>query len=181
MINETPYILFDPNLMDNLLHLPEMCIFGLVNESGKKIFIGYTINIVTSLSKLIKEYKSSNKELFKLPLIIIEKITDKHNLLVRYNYWCKYYSNKGYLLYKKPANRVNFKIRIDLSKDFRMLKHTRHLFYVKILSRRYREHIIGVFDKIYDAEAFIADKYPNGIDDIIYSNNNLTKEYMNVK
>lgn len=173
--------LFDPFLIDNLAHLPDMCIFGLINEKDKKIFIGKTRNIVTYLSRLIKEYKYSNKELLKLPLIIIETITDKPNLWVRYNYWVNYYSNEGYLIYNKPRYRINCKLRIDLSKDFRMLKHTRHLFYVKIVSRHYKEHIIGVFDKIYDAESFISREYNNGIDNIVYSNNNLTKEYMEVK
>lgn len=172
---------FNKDLINTLSQLPNMCVFALVNEKDKKIFIGKTTNLVTYLGRLINECQYSNKELLTLPFIILESITDKPNLYVRFNYWINYYSNKGYLIYKKPKYRLNYKLRIDLMGDFRMQYEARHLFYVKILSRRYRELVIGVFDKIYDAEAFIADNYPNGIESVVYSSNSLTKEYFNVK
>lgn len=177
MIPNTEFILFDPTIMDNLNHLPEMCIFGLVNEDNKVIFIYRTTNIVTALSRIVKEYKYRNKNILKLPLVIIETITDKNNLWVRYNYWDKYYSNAGYIVANKCKYNIQYKLRKQIMGDFRRKYDRVPLFYVKLISRRYKEVVVGVFDNNDETEAFINKHYSNGIDNIVYSNNSLTREY----
>jgi hypothetical protein len=60
--------------------------------------------------------------------------------------------------------------------------NSRALFYVKVVSRRYKEVVVGVFDNVPDMDEFVSIYYPNDkIDDIIYSSNSLTKEYRCLK
>jgi hypothetical protein len=178
MLPNMPFNLYDPNLIDNLSHLPEMCIFGLINEHNKIVLIYRTTNIVTALSRIVNEYKYSNKNILKFGLIIIETITDKHNLWVRYNYWNNEYSNNGYTVGNKCKYNMNYKLRKQALKDFRVKRHGPLLFYVKVVSRRYKEVIVGIFDKVEDMDAFVNKHYANGINNIIYSNNNLTRQYL---
>lgn len=172
--------LYDPFIVDNLFHLPEMCIFGLINEENKLIMIYRTKNIVTALARIINEYKYSNKTLLKYSkLVIIEEIKDPNNLWVRYSFWNKEYSNKGYIIGNKCRYNIRYKLRKQILRDFRRKYDTHPLFYVKVVSSRYKEIVVGVFDKVDDMDAFITEFYPhNGlINNIVYSNNRLTKEY----
>jgi hypothetical protein len=178
MLDLTNIELFDPYLINDLVQLSEMCVFGLVNEETKAILIYRTTNIVTSLSRIIREYRYSNKNILKLNLIIIETITDKANLWVRYNYWTKYYSNNGFNLMNKSRYNIKYKLRKQILGDFRMKTNVRALFYVKVVSRRHKEVVVGVFDKVSEMDQFTAQYYPDGlIENITYSSNSLTSEY----
>jgi hypothetical protein len=175
----TPFILYDPNMIDNLAHLPEMCIFGLINNDNKSILIYRTKNIVTSLSRIIKEYKYSNKKILRdFKLIIIEKIDDPNNLWIRYNFHNDQYSNKGYIVHNRCRYNIRYRLRKQILGDFRMKYDKRHLFYVKIVSRRNKEIVVGIFDNVPDMDRFTETHYPDGlILNIEYANNNITKEY----
>lgn len=176
----TPGILYDPFLIDNLAHLPEMCIFGLVNNETKTMLIYRTKNIVTALARIVKEYKYSNKKILRdFKLIIIEKIEDPNNLWVRYNFWTnEYSSNRGYIIHNRCKYNIKYKLRKQILADFRMKSNVRALFYVKVVSRRHKEVIVGIFDKVEDMDSFVETFYPSGlILNIEYSNNELTKEY----
>lgn len=177
MVPETEFISYNQHLLDNLNHLPEMCIFGLISETNKAIYIYRTKNIVTALNRIIKEYKYSNKNILKLPLIIIEDIKDSNNLWVRFNFHISNYSNIGYTIMNKPRNSIKYKLRISIQGDFRMKSDVRPLFYVKVVSRRYKEIVVGVFDHISYMQEFIDAHYPNTIDSLVYSSNSLTQEY----
>lgn len=179
----TPYILFDPTIIDNLAHLPEMCIFGLINNDTRSILIFRSKNIVTTLSRIIKEYKYSNKNILKdFKLIIIEKINDPDNLWIRYNFWNDHYSNNDYIVHNRCKYKIRYKLRKQILGDFRMTYDKRHLFYVKVVSRRNKEIVVGIFDSVSDMDEFTSKFYPNGvIDNITYSVNSLTKEYICLK
>lgn len=164
------------DLIQKLKSLPEMCIFGLIDEVNKAIYLYRTSNIVTALNRILKEYKYSNNVL-SLPLIIIEDIKDKDNLWVRFNYHITNYSNLGYTVMNKPRNRIKYKLRIQILADFRMKSNVRPLFYVKVVSRRYKEIVVGIFDHISYMQEFIDAHYPNTIDSLVYSSNSLTQEY----
>lgn len=178
MLPSTLFKLYDPNLMDNLTHLPEMCVFGLVHEPTKTMLLFRTKNIVTALSRIINEYKYSNNKVLKLPLIVFEEIKDSNNLWVRYNYWGKYYSDLDYVILNRCKYNIKYKLRTQILGDFRKKYNSLPMFYVKVVSRRYKEVIVGIFDKVDDMNSFLETHYPNNrIDNITYSNNSLTKEY----
>lgn len=174
--------LFDPYLLDNLVHLPDMCIYGFINEDDKKIYIGHTYDLLLALHRNLKEIKYSNhpckRDLKKLKFIIIETLNTRKKSHIRHQYWINDYSNKGYRLYRR-YKACSFKLRIDLLADFRYQGYAKYLFYVKLLTKRYKELTVGVFDNIKETESFVSDNYKS-IDNIIYSDNALTKEYLNI-
>lgn len=167
------------NIVTELAHLPEMCIFGLINNETKTLLIFRTTNIVTSLSRILKDYKYSNLNIVTdFKLIIIENIKDKNNLWVRYNFYISHYSNAGYAIHNRCKYNIRYKLRKQILADFRMKSNVRALFYVKVVSRRYKEVIVGIFDKVEDMDSFTDTFYPDGlINNITYSSNHLTKEY----
>lgn len=169
------------NLFVELNKLPKQCIYGLINNTDKRIFLGYSTNIVTALGRLINYSNNLFKDdLDKLELIVIEPIKNSNDLRLKLKYWFKEYSNKGFLFYKKPINLPSYKLRIDLMADFRNVKEGNYLCYVKLISRRYRELTVGVFNTYGEAELFCKKYYINGqVNNIIYSNNKLSKEYLN--
>jgi hypothetical protein len=174
----TPYKLYDPNLVDNLSHLPKMCIFGLIDEVNKTILIYRTKNIVTALNRIIRQYEYSNKKILKLPLVIIEDIKSSNNLWIRYSYWNRYYSNMGYNIFNKSKYNIAYKVHKEVYRDFRSIKSRSMLFYVSIVSRRGKGFVVGIFDKVNLMDEFVSQSYPNGaINNIIYSDNSLTREY----
>lgn len=171
----------NPFLLQDLGSIPEMCIYGFINETDKKIFIGYTTDIVTALNRNLKEMKYSNhpcKDDFdKLKVINIETLKSRQDAKIRYQYWVKQYSNQGYRMYRK-YKAVDYKVRIEVLRDFRVKPPTSaYLLYVKLLDRRYKSITVGVFDQVSEADDFVANNYAQ-VDKIVYSDNQLTKEYL---
>ena len=166
------------NLLINLFNYPELCIYGLINSKDHKIYIGYTTNLPSALSRIIKETKYSNNKLKqdwnKLELIILETITDRKNLRVRHRFYNNDYSNKGWMLYNKNSNLTSYKLRIDvmnngIGKDLNVQ--------VKLISRRYREIVVGIFNTYEEASNWCLTNYPDysNIVNIVYSDLSLCK------
>jgi hypothetical protein len=178
MLPEVPLKLYDPFIIDNLSHLPEMCVFGLINEENKIVFIYRTKNIVTALARIVNQYKYSNKNILKhFKLIVIEEIKDSNNLWVRYNFFNNEYSNMGYVVANKCKYNIRYKLRKQILGDFRKKYNAKPLFYVKVVSRRYKEVTVGIFDNVDAMDKFVSEHYGHGINNIVYSNNHLTREY----
>jgi len=110
----------------------------------------------------------------KLDFRVIEKIDDPVKLRVRYQYWVSDYSNKGWVMYR-DYKAIQYKVRIDIRNDETKGYNAKYLLYVKLVSRGYKELIVGVFDNLEECNKFIELNYSN-INDIVYSNE-LTKKY----
>src|ERR1019366_6276442 len=118
--------LYDPFIIDNLVHLPKMCIFGLINEETKSILIYRTTSVITALARIIEEYRHSNNNIVtNFKLVIIETITDPNNLWVRYNFWTNDYSNKGYIIHNRCKYNIRYKLRKQILGDFKMEYNSR--------------------------------------------------------
>lgn len=158
------------NLLVNLFNYPDMCVFGLINSKDHKIYLGYTINLPQALARIIKETKLSNNKLNndwnKLELVILETFTDRSNLRVRHKWYFNEYSNKGWMFYNKISNSTRYKLRLDIVSD----KGLDYKVKVKLLTRRYKEVVVGVFDTYEDAKAWSSIHYPdsNNITNIVY-------------
>ena len=156
-------------ILINLFNYPEMCVFGLINTQNKNIYLSYTINLPLALARIIKEIKNSNNKLKKdwdkLELVILETVTDRSNLKVRYKAYCDEYSNNGWVFYNKISNLVNYKIRHEIVTIEGKVKVQ-----VKLLNRRYKEIVVGTFDTYEDAMKWSTVNYPdsNNIINIVY-------------
>lgn len=170
-------------LFQNLINYPDMCIYGLVNEIDKKIYLGYTSNLPLALSRIIKDSKYSNnklnKDFKKLELIIVEKITDRKNLRLRCKSWVNEYSNNGWMLYKKETKLPTYKLRIDVYRDEARWTDEDLLVYVRLITRGYKELTVGVFSDYEEATIWSKENYPsNSINSIVYAKNALTQEFL---
>lgn len=163
------------NLFKELSQLPDKCIYGLFNDQGKKVYIGFSNNTVRTIYSNISNLKYSNKDFNNLEFRVIETIEDSNRLKVRYQYWVSHYSNEGWSMYR-DYKAIQYKVRIDVIGDETKIRNGRHLLYVKLLSRGYRELVVGVFDGVAECNEFVA-LYYKEVNDVIYSNNELTKEY----
>lgn len=159
------------NLLVNLFNYPDMCVFGLINSQDHKIYLGYTINLSQALARIIKETKSSNNKLKqdwnKLELIILSDITDRNNLRVRHKLYFNEYSNKGWVFYNKISNVTRYKLRLKVVFEEYNKEPKVH---VKLLTRRYKEIPVGVFETMEAAKTWCDVYYPdsNNITNIIY-------------
>ena len=170
--------IINKTLLGYLFNYPEMCIYGLINSKDHKIYIGYTSNLPSALSRIIKETKDSNNKLKhdwnKLELVILETITDRKNLRVRHKFYNNEYSNRGWVLYNKGSNLTSYKLRLDainngVGKDLSI--------HVKLISRRYREIVVGIFNTHEEALNWCLTNYPDNsnITNIVYSDVSLCK------
>jgi len=158
-----------------LVNLPTKCIYGLFNDLDKKVYIGHTSNLLRSIYSNINNLKYSNIDFNRLQFRIIEGIEDSDRLRIRYQYWVSDYSNKGWIMYR-DYKAIQYKVRIDIRNDETKGYNAKYLLYVKLVSRGYKELIVGVFDNLEECNKFIELNYSN-INDIVYSNNELTKKY----
>lgn len=167
---------YSNNIWNQIKSLPKQGIFYLCNKETKSVYIGYSSNIPNAIIKLLNNSNKFDGYYFDT----LEIVTDKKNLRIRCQYFKDLYSNMGYTLINN--NRVsNRKLVIKVLEDFRSLGVGKFLFYVKIVSKGYGAITVGVFQHGSESELFVAQKYNNGVVDIIYANNDLTKEFLNVR
>lgn len=158
-----------------LANLPSKCIYGLFNDLDKKVYIGHTNNLLRSLYSNIESLKYSNIDFNKLDFRIIETIVDSARLRIRYQYWVSDYSNRGWTMYRN-YKAISYRVKVEVLNDVTKVNGKKYYFYVKLVSRGYKELIVGVFDAIDECNEFVSLNYSN-ICDIVYSDNELTNLY----
>ncbi len=165
------------SLWQELSNIPNKCIYGIFNDVDKKVYIGYSSNtirtIYSNMSTLV--YSNMSSDWDKLDFRIIEIIDDPARLKIRYQYWVSDYSNKGWTMYR-DYKAVEYKVSIDIKNDPSLVSGSKYLLYVKLVSRGYKELIVGVFDDLDKCNEFVSLHYSN-IHDIIYCDNELTQKY----
>lgn len=168
------------NLFQELNSLPKQCVYGLFNEIDKRVYIGFTINILVTLPRLLNNINYSNSllkaDLSKLEFRIIETIKENKSLRLRYQYWCRNYSNNGYMLYRE-YKAIQYRTRIEVIRNPLDERTDLYMCAVKLVSRGYKELTVGLFSNAAEAEAFVSEHYTS-IDSIIYADNYLTKRYL---
>lgn len=168
------------DLFQELIKLPSQGIYGFFNSNDKRFYIGYSVNLPNALPQVIQRLESSNKvfnnDKPRIQFRLIEPILNKDALRMRHAYWVKFYKGLGYLPYKEPKV-CNYKLRIDVVNETLGRGTGKYHFYVKLVSRGYRELVVGVFDNVLEMETFISDHYKE-VNNIIYSSNSLTNDYL---
>lgn len=159
------------DLLQVLKAAPKQGVYRLVDNEKKLVYIGYSSNIPVALIRNL-DYDYSNCD-------ILEVVTDKDILRLR----CQFYKDtfkssifKDYILVN-PDRVCGLKLHIDPINDFRQGKRNSLLLHVRVVYRGYYERTVGVFETYTELEEFVAANYSNEIYNIVYSNNELTKEY----
>ena len=167
------------NILKQLYRLPKACIYVLRNDRKKCVYISYSRNFITSLSRNIKEmqdkvhvYPPLNK--YKhWELDIIETLNYNHSILdISYfiGVQVELYKHLGYDV-KTHKNVMKLRFRVDIGQDFRV--------YCKLITKGYNEYVMGVFNNMIEAEGFIEQYINMSIIIPIYATNELTRNYLN--
>lgn len=160
-----------------LYNLPEQCIYAFLNKRDKKIYIGWTKNLISAIQQNINLMKYSNhpckSDISILDFEVLENIVTESDLRIRCEHYSNKYSNEGWTLYRNYC-AIAYKVIIDvfISSNSLSVKSC-----VKLQSKRRGELIVGIFETVSDAEVFVTDNYSNGVANIIYADNKLTKDF----
>jgi hypothetical protein len=173
------------DLIRELDNLPLISIYGFFNETDKKVYIGYAFDTGIALYRNIRELKYSSLlekgDYDKLEFRIIETLTTRKDIRLRYQYWIEHYSNTGWDMYRS-YKAIEFKLSIDVIGDWTHPGTTKVLFRVRLINRRGSKRVVGVFNSQSDMDGFIS-KYYSNIDGkitcVTLADNDLTREYLN--
>lgn len=157
----------------NLVELAQPGVFALVHYRTKAMYIGYSNNMLVSISDHLSkaktgthECKELNKMFKNLRLYVIEY---SNSPKVRAAYWYKQYSSLGITLYNQRVP-VNYKARIEVGSDY--------LVYVKIVTNRNDALVLGVFTTMAEAKQFYDIVASQEQIVPIYATNELTRKYV---
>lgn len=160
------------SLFEAIKSANKMGIYLLVNKPKKRCYISYSSNMAQALVRL-----SSNFQDEQFDFELLEIVTNPINLKPRCQYFKNLYSSNGYDIIN-PKRVSNLKARIGSINDFRSIMREDILLTVELVSRGYRDLIVGVFSTITEINSFMSQNYSNGVFNIVYSNNKLTQEYL---
>lgn len=162
------------SIFEELKNISKPGVFILKDPSDKSCYIGYSSNIAGALNRLL----GSKLFIPEYEFNILEIVTNPINLRIKCQYYKDKYSNNGYNLIN-PERVSKLKLSIDPIRDFRSGHINEYLLSVKIVSKGYKELIVGLFNDYSEVSLFLESYYPGKIvTEVIYSNNGLTKEYL---
>lgn len=168
--------------MTNILTITDLSkafipgLFALINESDKKLEIRYSSCIASSIAALLKQIKQGSirpidikidYDAGKSKFYIIETFNDSRLRYFKKTHHILECEKNGYKVYS--ARKVSgYKIKIEA---------IRYLAFVTLYNNNYEKTVLGVFDKIKEARAFLTEYYSDTPDEIIIANNEFTKAY----
>lgn len=133
--------------MDTLLRYPRNAVYALINDSDKKVYVSYSVDVLLAIRRLLADYAvlDADYKSGKIRIAILETISDKKTMQLYVEHYQVKYEGMGYSFYKR--NRfVHYKIQIAIETD--------RLVYVFLVSRNYSKLIVGIFSKMDQANAF---------------------------
>lgn len=168
-------------IRDFNLNFNKAGIVGFINKRDKKILILESSNILVAITRVLVEVKNNT---FKSKAFIndfdqLDEFKVFHELepldnVTRYllvNKLRDSYLAEGYSLYR-PVKFTRFKVKKDL-----VNKGQTYYVAVKLVNWN-REILVGVFEKGWDADAFIEQNYPGEVEAVVYANTELTREFI---
>lgn len=157
------------DLLTTLTSIPNNSIIGLINDSEKKLYILQGSRNRMLLMENITQIEIGDHtyldSLVNYRIIVIETCYDRVSRLLHTEYWYNHYEELGYSLVNRRC-LLKYKYRIVLNKLGQVI--------VSVVNKRNDQTIVGVFNKLQDAEEFV--EYSKG--QFVYANNQLTRDYL---
>lgn len=136
-------------------------------QPNNSVFIAYSNNISEGLIRHALKYKD-------VQIIVLETDIPKAGLKIRASYWIKEYQKLGFNILNIVTNPVSYKVKVRINRDF--------LVEVTLDNKRNGKLVVGIFDKVETANNFVSKNYTGKeLKEPVYSNNYLTKRYLNNK
>lgn len=163
-----------------MLNTPSKGIYCLINHDNNMVYIKHSMDIPMSIARVIRDirfkttvYKQFIKDSKKLRFLFIEPLTGDESLLdihLKIDYHIQDFIRSGYKLYNSKYRISKFKVAIEIQNDMSV--------HVILASRnRKKKMVVGVFDKMYDAEEFASIFDAMDVVKPIYASNELTEKY----
>lgn len=164
----------------NLLEWNSPGVWGLRHKTSKKIFLSQNTNRLDALIRTIKLFESGHekdKDLLQdfkdklLEPVLMQESSGKLQTAVAYFNQYSAFKNAHYHLYRTHP------IRLEAQMSLLRYKNRIRAVVKIVRSQTDKGSIVGLFEKVFDAEKFIRDHYQPYVAKIIYADNELTKEF----
>jgi hypothetical protein len=166
-------------IFKDMYKLPREAIYAFRNEKEKSVYITYSKDFLTAFSKNIREIRDKvhickflNRNIRDLEFEIIETMSkettslDIHCLLIHH---IQRLRDEGYTVIGY-RNIQPLRFRVHIGQDFKV--------YCKLITKQYKEYVVGVFETMKDANPFIETYKAMKVIFPVYASNTLTKEYI---
>lgn len=151
-------------------------VFKLQNDSTGEIELRHSVSMIRSLEAIISEIRAGRHQRFpslsNLSVEIVEVVDDYELRLLKYNYWYKELSKNSHIINKNTG--LEYKVTMDIVVAFTIPK-----VFVRLKNRNHDSFIVGVFDKLQEAQEFYDRYYTNQpFINRIYAINDETLKYI---
>jgi hypothetical protein len=157
--------------LDILVTLGVPAIYGVEDLESRAIWIGKTSNLLKTLGILVTDLKEDNHPCsgknVKIVVLDIKNVTAIRQEVIR-----KKYLDMGYSILNRRTP-ISYRVVVGFTSMTNEMKVS-----VSLVNRRNEKTLVGVFDKNEEAKRFIEEFYSNGVEEVIYSSNSLTEEYL---
>lgn len=164
-------------IMKDLFKLPESGVYALIEPTLNRAHIVSTTDILGSLGRLVdlmkndKRYSQLRGNYDTVVFVLLESTVCRNNYRIKQTYWEDKYKRMGYTLYVETQG-VRYKAVVEtVNVNFKLRPC------VQLVSKNRKRVTVGVFESLNDAETFHSLYYKDGVYDIVYAQNDLTKSY----
>jgi hypothetical protein len=166
---------------NDLFQYPQSCTFGVFHDATKTVVVYDTINFFKTLGEILNklqndEYDHPGLHEHKQSLTI--RVINSHQTLSvrrqQFSSEIETLTNNGYTVLNKRKTLVKYKLRKIMTR----FNKQSVICVVKVNSRN-EKTVMGIFNNLIEADAFIESLGDLKIIPEIYASNNLTKDYLN--
>lgn len=157
-------------MLIDLMELPREGIYLVYDETGKRVYVNYSLNMVGVLPRLYEDLKGSGTTQF----YILEVTTDIETLKLHTEYWRDEYKKMGCAeLIPVGRKTLQYDVRCLVNGDYDGVD-------VVLVTARGDRKIVGKFGTMGEGESFIETYYDSGnpYNLPVYAINSATKEFL---
>lgn len=151
--------------LSSIQNLARPCIYALVHNSRRRVYLSQTTNLLNAISRLLKDldgpapkYRRLSKDRNNILLVVLENCDNSEIRMIHLKGWVAHYRNTGYRFYNRPKY-IEYKTKIYINSSGRVE--------VRLVNRRNDFTCIETFDILEKAEEFLI-KNPN-VDKLVES------------
>lgn len=158
---------------NDLYKLSVACIYAIKCDATKKVYVGYSKNLLTSLGRIMDDVVSYGTLKNDIDRASIEILCTDASILnstkitrLNVSLYAQQYKDAGYSFYK-PTNLVNYRVDVKI-----YASNYKAWYVVDLINSRNEKILVGVFDREKECKAFLNQYYPDGKVTHFYSANN---------
>lgn len=160
------------DFLRNLNNLSNSGLFALISDFDRKVYLGYSRNVLEALKRIVSELDGDlnylKKDFPNLRFVFLEKLEDEKLMKIFYRHYISYYRSQGYMSYRNFIP-IKLKVKVEITNDYKI--------HVYLVCSNNTKTLVGIFDNIQESDSFVSDYYSGDVKTIVYSNNLLTRNH----